>query len=79
MCNWLKKKEKISIPDSIPNMTADEVIAELEYDILIHENWAVYVVQYPSYAASMGDYDWHMRWIAVYEAAIYYLKGQQGV
>lgn len=57
-----------------PTLTQEQVIAELEYDILIHESWAGYVTEYPSYAETMGDYSWHLRWIDVYKAAIYYIE-----
>lgn len=62
---------------SLPTMSKQTVIAELEDDILIHERWAVLVVQdqahYPP--ANYGDYDWHMHWITIYRHAIYYLHG----
>ena len=57
-------------------LTIDQVIEELEYDIVIHESYAVWVVQDPGRypPASFGDYIWHLRWIAVYKSAILYLK-----
>lgn len=75
MCWWLFKK-KIDIT-GMPTMEKLAVIEELEDDILIHEQWACYVTQYPKYAETMGDYDWHMKWIEVYRNAIYYLQGGQ--
>ena len=59
---------------ALPTLTKEEVIENLLDDILIHEQWACYVVEYPEYAESMGDYDWHIRWIKIYENAIYYLE-----
>lgn len=72
MCFLFKKKVDII---GMPTMSRQNVIGELEDDILIHENWAVKVVQEPEYAEAMGDYDWHMHWISVYKNAIYYLQG----
>jgi len=69
MCKFWKKPEQ---PAGL--LTLDNVVKELEYDILIHENWAVMVVEQPEYALSMGDYDWHMKWIDIYKSAIYYLR-----
>ena len=59
-----------------PTLSQDEVIEELELDILIHERYAVAVVQSPNQypPAIHGDYQWHLRWIAVYQAAIYYME-----
>ena len=56
-------------------MPRAEVIEKLEEDILIHEYWAVEVVEHPEKAELMGDYDWHIMWNEVYRSAIYYLKG----
>ncbi len=67
-------KQKVDV-SGMPTMTRLDVIGELEDDILIHENWAVYVVQHPEWAKTMGDYDWHMKWIETYKNAIYYLQG----
>jgi len=61
-------------PNELPNLSIDKVLEELEFDILIHEHWAVYVTQHPSYARTMGNYDWHIRWIEVYQNAIYYIR-----
>lgn len=73
MCWWLFKK-KVDI-GGMPTMEKIVVIEELEDDILIHEQWAVRVVQEPKWAEMMGDYDWHMHWIEVYRNALYYLQG----
>lgn len=62
-----------------PTLTQSQVIEELEYNILIHEGWAGYVVEYPEYSETMGDYDWHMRWIEVYENAIFYLQDDTSI
>ena len=75
MGGYFDKKIEPLYPNDLPEMPRSKVIEELEYDILIHEYWAVKVTQDPKWAPSMGDYDWHIRWIKVYEAAIYYLKG----
>jgi len=75
MC-WLSKLFKSEKPIPPATMTKAEVIAQLEDDILIHEQWAVIVTEHPEYAPSMGDYDWHMKWIEVYQNAIYYLKSE---
>ena len=56
-------------------LTREKVIEKLREDILIHEQWAVLVAQYPQYAESFGDYDWHIAWNKVYKSAIYYLEG----
>jgi len=81
MCQWLKKllgreSEADATPISSPTLTREEVIAELEYDIQIHESYAVWVVEEPSrYPPEVyGDYDWHMRWIEVYQSAIHYIR-----
>jgi len=81
MCWWIfRKKQGVEplypplYPNELPTLPIDKVIEELEFDILIHEQWACYVTQNPSYAPTMGDYDWHIRWIEVYKAAIYYLR-----
>ncbi len=62
--------------DLPPILSQQKVIEELEFDILIHERYAVAVVQEPNQypPAIHGDYDWHMRWIEVYQAAIYYIE-----
>ena len=67
-----RKKVDIS---GMPTMSKQTIIDELYDDIVIHEYWACFVVQNPSYAPSMGDYDWHMKWIEVYQNGIYYLEG----
>ena len=73
MClKWFRPKVKF---DGIPSMEKIVVIEELEDDILIHELWAVKVVEEPELAEAMGDYDWHMKWIEVYHNAIYYIEG----
>ena len=77
MCLKFFKKKQVEplYPNEItPDMTVQEVIDELEYDIEIHEYWAVKVTESPAYAPSMGDYDWHLDWILTYRAAIYYLE-----
>ena len=75
MCFWKKPPESTyEPPEGMPSMTVREVLDKLEEDILIHEYWAGYVTQHPSYAASMGDYDWHMTWIEVYENCIHYIE-----
>uniref|UniRef100_A0A6M3J490 Uncharacterized protein n=1 Tax=viral metagenome TaxID=1070528 RepID=A0A6M3J490_9ZZZZ len=74
MC--FKKKSPVSTylpPANYPSMTKQEVTDKMEEDIQIHEWWAGYVTQNPSYAQSYGDYDWHMAWIEVYKNTIYYL------
>lgn len=65
---------KIKRPAPPATLLKATVIKELKYDILIHEFWAVKVTEEPAWAPSMGDYDWHLRWIEVYENAIYYLE-----
>jgi len=78
MC--LFSKPPVSVyepPENITSMTRGEVIEKMEEDILIHEYWAVKVTQEPKYAPSMGDYDWHMMWIEVYQNTIYYLEGRE--
>lgn len=71
MCIFRGIKNKVN-----SYFTKKRTIKELEYDILIHESWAGIVTQYPGlYDETMGDYDWHMKWIRVYESAIYYLNG----
>lgn len=70
LSDWFKKAK----PVPPATMTKEAVIEELEYDILIHEHWAVKVTQEPEWADSMGDYNWHMRWIEVYQNCIHYLK-----
>ena len=75
MCFWpFKKKQELT--QEIPVLTQQEVITELEYDIEIHEFYAVAVVEEPHiYSPSVyGDHDWHIHWIEVYNACIYYLK-----
>ena len=56
------------------SMPVSYVIEKLNEAIDIHEGWAAYVTQYPSYSTSFGDYDFHMGWIEVYKNAIYYLS-----
>jgi len=80
MCLGIFKKKPEPQPlypnEITPDMTAEQVISELRFDILIHEDYAGLVVQNPSrYPPSVyGDYDWHIRWIEVYKAAIYYIQ-----
>lgn len=77
MLGWLKRCLKWLLNwncSAMPIMSKLEVIEELEYDILIHEYWAVRVIEEPKWAETMGDYKWHLRWMQVYQAAIYYLK-----
>lgn len=73
MCFGVFKKKVVT--PGMPTMSNLTVIEELEDDILIHEYWAVKVVQEPKLATTMGDYDWHMHWIEVYQNTIYYLQG----
>ena len=80
MCLGIFKKKPKPEPlypnELSPKLTQQQVIEELEYDIVIHEDYAVWVVQNPSrYNPKVyGDYDWHIRWIEVYKAAIYYIQ-----
>lgn len=71
LSNLFRKKA----PVGMPSMSRQEIIERLEYDILIHEYWAVEVTEHPEEAEKMGDYDWHMHWIEVYENALFYLRG----
>ena len=78
MCWWIKKQE-VTPTELYPNplpIERSKVIEELEYDITIHEAYAAWVVQDPARypPSTFGDYNWHIRWIQVYESAIYYLK-----
>lgn len=77
MC-WFKKKSIEPLyPNDLPDMPRSKVIEELKFDILIHEYWAVKVVEEPTILnLATGDYDWHIRWIELYKAAIYYLGGE---
>ena len=68
MCIFKKK-----LPEGA-TLTKAQCIKKLEEDILIHEYWAVKVTEEPAYAASMGDYDWHMAWNEVYRNCIFYLS-----
>ena len=63
----------------LPTLSLDKVIEELEYDILIHEEYAGLVIQNPSKYPpdTYGSYDWQIRWIRVYESAIYYLRSSR--
>jgi len=78
MCFGIFKKEPKPEPlypnELPPELTQEQVLAELEYDILIHEYWACRVTEEPAWAPTMGDYEWHMRWIEVYKAAIFYIR-----
>ena len=84
MCKWIKSLfSKPPLEPLYPNedinvlLPRAKVIEELEYDILIHEAYAAWVVQDPGrYPPSVyGDYNWHIRWIQVYKSAIYYMNG----
>ena len=81
MCWWIFKKQSQPETPLYPNelvfLSVEDTIGELEYDIKIHEAYAVWVVQEPNKypPANYGDYNWHIRWIKVYESAIHYLKG----
>ena len=72
----LRKQPK---PEEMPTIHLENVIAMLEEDVLIHEHWAVYVIQHPKseLIRVVGDYQWHLDWIEVYENAIYYLRQLQ--
>ena len=74
MCLGIFKKKKQPDMSGLPTLTKKKLIEEMEYDILIHEYWAVKVTEEPAWAPSMGDYDWHMRWIEVYRNVIFYLQ-----
>jgi len=65
-------KKKVVLPDNI--LTVKKILEEMEFDIYTHEYWAVKVIEEPEYAEAMGDYEWHMRWINVYESIIYHLR-----
>jgi len=58
MCFGIFKKKPEPIEKQA--MTKEQVIEKLQEDILIHEQWAVIVTEYPQYAESFGDYDWHL-------------------
>lgn len=75
MGGYFDKKIAPLYPNDLPELPRSKVIEELEYDILIHEYWAVKVVQQPTWEPYMGSFSWHERWIEVYRAAIYYLRG----
>lgn len=83
MCFGIFKKQEPVVenvgdePIVLPSMSKQDVIADLEEDILIHERWAVLVVQDPTHypPKNYGDYNWHMKWIEIYKNAIYYLQG----
>jgi len=78
MCFGIFKKTQLAplYPNELPSMPVSKVIEELEYDIWIHESYAGLVVERPEeYSPAVyGDYDWHIRWIEIYHAAIYYLR-----
>jgi len=75
MCFGIFKKKPATPPLSDATMTKAQVLKKLEEDILIHEYWACKVTEEPGWGDTMGDYDWHLMWIEVYQNCIYYLQG----
>lgn len=65
---YLEGGEPIQSPLLLP---LSEVVEELEYAIGTHEPRLTETR--PEKIRIYGDYDWHMRWIEVYKAAIHYL------
>ena len=68
MCWWIVKS-------NMPTMTREKVIEAIEEHKQIHETYAGLVVEQPeSYPPELvGDYDWHMHCIEIYENALYWL------
>ena len=67
------------ITGQMPTYTVPDLIAHIEYRIMIHESWIGLLDDNPSYAGSYGDEAFHWWAIEGYENMIYYLKGNKNV